>query len=139
MRRIRNMVRGFTLIEVLIVLAVIAALLAIVTPIALDAVAQAKAAQVAANFRNIRAAVEAYFYTTGATPNDLNDLVSKGYLSSAPQKFSINIVDTTSDATITIKIHSTETADATRVRQFLPEVIGTSGDMTLYATVVKWK
>ena len=137
MRRIRNMVRGFTLIELLIVLAVIAALLSIVTPIALDAVAQAKAAQVAANFRNIRTAVESYIYTTGETPNDLNDLVSKGYLSSAPQKFSISITEAAT--TITITINSTETADATRVRQFLPEVIGTSGDMTLYATVVKWK
>ena len=138
MRRIRNMVRGFTLIEVLIVLAVIAALLAIVTPIALDAVAQAKAAQVAANFRNIRAAVEAYFYTTGATPNDLNDLVSKGYLSSAPQKFSINIRPT-SDATITITIMASKTVDVDRLKEFIPEVQEESDNITLYATVVKWK
>lgn len=136
MRKAKNMLRGFTLIELLIVLAVIAALLAIVTPIALNAVAQAKAAQVAANFRNIRTAVESYIYTTGATPNELNDLVSKGYLSSAPQRFSISISE--GATTIIITINSTETADATRVRQFLPEVQGNSGNMTLYATVVKW-
>jgi len=138
MRRIRNMVRGFTLIEVLIVLAVIAALLSIVTPIALNAVAQAKAAQVAANFRNIRTAVESYIYTTGETPNDLNDLVSKGYLSSAPQKFSINIRPT-SDATITITIMASKTVDVDRLKEFIPEVQEESDNITLYATVVKWK
>lgn len=54
---------GFTLVELLIVLAVIAALLATITPVALNAVKKAKATQVAQNLRNIKTAIEQYFYT----------------------------------------------------------------------------
>ncbi|MFN3328164.1 MAG: type II secretion system protein, partial [Fervidobacterium pennivorans] len=41
--------KGFTLIELLIVLAVIAALMSVATPLALNAVKNAKASQVAQN------------------------------------------------------------------------------------------
>lgn len=107
MRRIRNMVRGFTLIELLIVLAVIAALLSTVTPIALNAVAQAKATQVASTMRNIRSAVESYVnIETPPTLSDLDldTLVNKGYLSGNLENFELEIEDwdTTGLATVTI-------------------------------------
>ena len=137
MRRIRNMVRGFTLIEVLIVLAVIAALLAIVTPIALNAVAQAKATQVASTMRNIRSAVESYVnIERPPTPSDLNlgTLVSKGYLSSTPTEFTLAIEgwDTTGLATVTITY--TGPVDEEKLERIYSEI----SNKTLTFHIRKW-
>ena len=85
-----KMRKGFTLIELLIVLAIIAALMAVVTPIALNAVRKAKASQVAENLRNIRTAVESYFYVNGELPEDLDELNSAGYLNEIPTGYGIN-------------------------------------------------
>jgi len=52
--------RGFTLVELLVVFAVIGALMGVATPASINAVKQAKASQVAQNFRNLRAAVVTY-------------------------------------------------------------------------------
>ncbi|ABR30403.1 type IV pilin [Thermosipho melanesiensis] len=52
------MKKGFTLVELLIVLAVISALLSVATPVALRAVAKAKATQVAMNLRNLSTSLE---------------------------------------------------------------------------------
>ena len=72
---------GFTLVELLIVLAVIAALLAIVTPVAVSAVKKAKATQVASTLRNITAAVQQFYYTEQMWPeNGLDTLEASGYI-----------------------------------------------------------
>lgn len=59
---------GFTLVELLIVLAVIAALIATITPLALNAIRRAKASQVAQNLRSLASALENAAY--------VNDLVT---------------------------------------------------------------
>lgn len=58
---------GFSLVELLIVLAVIAALIAVVTPIALNAIAGAKASQVAQNVKTISSALENTVLIDGPT------------------------------------------------------------------------
>jgi len=65
---------GFTLVELLIVLAVIAALLAIVTPVAVNAVKRAKTTQIASTLRNIAAAAQQYYYTEQDLPDSIDDL-----------------------------------------------------------------
>ena len=78
---------GFTLVELLIVLAVIAALLATITPVAINAVNKAKATQVAANLRNIKSAVEQCItveQSTGTTCTSVSGLVSAAYLNKDP-------------------------------------------------------
>ncbi|KAF2957748.1 hypothetical protein AS159_08615 [Thermotoga sp. Ku-13t] len=133
------MSKGFTLIELLIVLAVIAALLAIVTPIALNAVAQAKATQVAANFRNIRSALESYVYTQRSTPTNLDALVSNGYLNNKPDSFSIQYEAGSSSADkFVYKIKYTGSVDTTKLFSILPEATGTAGDITLTVTLAAW-
>lgn len=93
---------GFTLVELLIVLAVIAALLAIVTPVAVNAVARAKATQVASTLRNIAAAAQQYYYTEGdsATTLSVSVLKKKNYITGNIKGF--DIVDTNGSSPITI-------------------------------------
>jgi len=82
---------GFTLVELLIVLAVIAALLAIVTPVAVRAVSRAKATQVASTLRNIAAAVQQYYYTEAedATEVTVSTLKDKGYITGNVSNYEI--------------------------------------------------
>ena len=68
------MKKGFTLVELLIVLAVIAALMAVATPMALNAVRTAKASQVAQNLNALKSAVEQYFFTEKQIPKTIKDL-----------------------------------------------------------------
>lgn len=112
--------KGFTLIELLIVLAVIAALMAIVTPIALNAVSQAKATQVASNFRNIKSAIESYVNIERTLPSTWTDL--SGYLSSIPADFDFTTVtwDTNGAATVTIVYNGT--VDVNRLRNVYNEI-----------------
>jgi len=106
MRRIRNMVRGFTLVELLIVLAVIATLLAIITPYALGVIRQAQATQVASTLRNIRSLVEAYVTATKPTEEDndvIQELVDLKYLTERPENYlcEFTVSNDTVTATIT--------------------------------------
>jgi general secretion pathway protein G len=64
---------GFTLVELLIVLAVIAALIATITPLALNAIRRARASQVAQNFRTLASALENAAYVNGAFATDESD------------------------------------------------------------------
>ncbi|PHJ14061.1 N-terminal cleavage protein [Fervidobacterium sp. SC_NGM5_G05] len=134
--------KGFTLVELLIVLAVIAALMAVATPLALNAVKNAKASQVAQNFRNIKSAVENYFNTekpTNLATLSINDL-KKGYLSSVPAGFSVGVtVGTGGTYNVTIT-YSGKDVDADKVRaNGMPEVQGNTGaDLTLTFSLQKW-
>ncbi len=135
--------KGFTLVELLIVLAVIAALMAVATPLALNAVKNAKASQVAQNFRNIKAAFENYFNTEKpATPTGVNitELKNKGYLSNEPANFTLAVTGGTGgtyDVTIT---YTGKDVDADKVRENgMKEITGNTGqDLTLTFSVQKW-
>ena len=70
--------KGFTLVELLIVLAVIAALMAVATPMAMNAVRTAKASQVGQNLSALKSAVEQYVYSEKTVPKKISDL--KDYL-----------------------------------------------------------
>jgi len=58
---------GFSLVELLIVLAVMAALIATITPVALNAIRKAKATQVAQNLKTLASAFENKLYVDGTT------------------------------------------------------------------------
>ena len=57
--------KGFSLVELLIVLAVMAALISTITPVALNAVRKAKASQVAQNLKTIATGIENKAYIDG--------------------------------------------------------------------------
>ncbi len=58
--------KGFSLVELLIVLAVMAALIATITPVALNAIQKSKATQVAQNLKTLASAFENKAYVDGA-------------------------------------------------------------------------
>lgn len=88
MRRIR---RGFTLIELMIVVAIIGILAAVAIPNFLEATNEAKAARIQADLSAIGAAVEIYHIKNGTYPSSLAELVSQtgdgkgGYLRAEPK------------------------------------------------------
>jgi len=61
----KNRKRGFSLVELLIVLAVIAALIATITPVALNAIRKAQATKVAQNIKTLASAIENAAYVNG--------------------------------------------------------------------------
>ena len=136
------MKKGFTLVELLIVLAVIAALMAVATPMALNAVKQAKASRVAQNLRNIMTAIENYVNTEQSLPaTTVDQLVSKNYLSSRPVGYTIDTKPTPTawdngQVKVTIKYDGGDVSVAD-VKKQNPNVIDAGGP-ALEATVVKW-
>lgn len=72
--------RGFTLIEVLIVIVVIAVLASIVVPRLFGAGRKAKEAKLRSELHTLRTAIEQFHADTGVYPQQLSDLT----LSSAP-------------------------------------------------------
>lgn len=134
-----GMRKGFTLVELLIVLAVIAALMSVATPLALNAVKTAKASQVAQNFRAIRQAFENYWNTERpASPGNvtLDNLKSNGYLSSVPQGFNGTItVSSAGNGVYNVTIEYTaDDVDSARVSQMYGEV----SNKKLVFQVQKW-
>ena len=136
------MKKGYTLVELLIVLAVIAALMAVATPMALNAVRTARASQVAQNLSNIVTAVENYVNVEQELPGDIGDLVSKNYLSSEPNDYTI--AATPAGATWDngqikfIVIYDGGDVTVEDVHKQNPNVINDGGDPAMEVTLVKW-
>ena len=137
-----KMRKGFTLIELLIVLAIIAALMAVVTPIALNAVKKAKATQVAENFRNIKSAVESYFYVEGQPPTDLAELVTKGYLNNADTDNYTLYKTNNGDGSYTFEVdYSGKDVDGDTLTSVYADAAASTVDETIYYvrfTVRSW-
>jgi len=73
---------GFTLVELLIVMAVIAALMGALVPVALSAISHANATRVAENLQSLVTQVQQYAYSNHTIPStsDLANSVSGGNL-----------------------------------------------------------
>ena len=76
--------RAFTLVELLVVMAVIALLLSIAVPRYLHSVEKSKEAVLRENLSLTRQALDKYYGDNGKYPDDLEALVSKKYLRSVP-------------------------------------------------------
>lgn len=88
---------GFTMVELLIVIIVVALLTVVVMPLGFNAYRGAKASQVAQNFRSIRNAVENWWLSEHPTPRSvsLRELRERGYLNFEPSGFApaVELVD----------------------------------------------
>ena len=87
-RNFRNIVRrsqrGFTLIEIMIVVAIIGMLMMIAVPNVVKARKSSQANACMANMKNIDSTIELYKMEQRANPSDLNALVNAGYFKQVP-------------------------------------------------------
>ncbi|WP_267531625.1 type II secretion system protein [Acinetobacter oleivorans] len=76
--------RGFTIVELLVVLSVIALLLSIVTPRYLNKIEEGKEIALRQNLSVIRKSIDQYYSDQGEYPDKLTQLVEKHYLRVIP-------------------------------------------------------
>ncbi len=75
---------GFTLIELMIVMAIIAILATIAIPIYVRTLQRAKEATLREDLHTMRTAIDSYTVDKEKAPDTLDDLVQAGYLKSIP-------------------------------------------------------
>lgn len=75
---------GFTLIELMIVMAIIAVLMSIAVPIYTRSITRAKESVLRNNLFTMRTVIDEYTYDKQKAPQNLQDLVSEGYLRQVP-------------------------------------------------------
>jgi len=76
--------RGYTLIELIIVMAIISVLLAVAVPFYTKAIARTKESLLRQNLFTIRTVIDEYTFDKKAAPQRLDDLVQAGYLRIVP-------------------------------------------------------
>ncbi|MBB5066205.1 type II secretion system protein [Granulicella mallensis] len=76
--------RGFTLIELMIVMTIIGLLAAIAIPSYLKSITKAKEAVLKEDLHTMRTAIDSYTVDKEKAPQALDDLVQAGYLKSVP-------------------------------------------------------
>ena len=90
----RNFHRGFTLIELMIVMAIIAVLMSVALPIYNRSIVRAKESVLRNNLFTLHTVIDEYTYDRQKAPQTLNDLVSDGYLRKVPIDPMTNTADT---------------------------------------------
>jgi general secretion pathway protein G len=75
---------GFTLIELMIVMAIISILVAVAVPMYQKSVVRAKESVLRQNLFTLRTVIDEYTYDKAKAPQALQDLVNEGYLRQIP-------------------------------------------------------
>jgi general secretion pathway protein G len=83
--RIRKQDAGFTLIELIIVMAIISTLIMIAVPLYIGAIKQAREAVLKEDLHVMRAAIDSYTMDKQKAPQSLDDLITDGYLKAIPE------------------------------------------------------
>ena len=111
MRRNRKQDAGFTLIELMIVMAIIGVLAVVAIPSFVGAIKQAREAVLKEDLHVLRAAIDSYTMDKQKAPQSLEDLITDGYLKAIPEDPITRSKDTwvtdTSDS-----MHSLDQTDA---------------------------
>ena len=106
MKRNRQHEAGFTLIELMIVMAIIGVLATMAIPSFVTAIKHAREAVLKEDLQTMRAAIDSYTMDKQKAPQALDDLVQEGYLRSVPEDPMTHAKDTwvtdTSDAMYTL-------------------------------------
>ena len=85
MRRTLKQDAGFTLLELMIVMAIIGVLMMVAVPSFVGAIRQAREAALKEDLHVIRAAIDSYTMDKQKAPQSLDDLIQDGYLKSIPE------------------------------------------------------
>jgi general secretion pathway protein G len=76
---------GFTLIELMIVMAIIGVLAMVAVPSYIQAIKHAREAVLMEDLRTLRSAIDSYTMDKQKAPQSLDDLIQDGYLKSIPK------------------------------------------------------
>ena len=76
--------KGFTLVEITVVMAIIVTVLAIAVPQYATAIVRAKESVLMSNLFTMRSVIDQYTYDKEEPPQSLDDLVNEGYLREIP-------------------------------------------------------
>jgi len=76
---------GFTLVELMIVMAIIGVLAVVAVPSYISAIKHAREAVLKEDLHTLRAAIDSYTMDKQKAPQSLDDLVQEGYLKSIPE------------------------------------------------------
>ncbi len=122
---------AFTIIELLIVLAVIAALISAMVPIVIRAIDEAKALTVANNLSQISTAVMQDFYLNHEIVSNIGDLSPYfGDQSKLLNKYALSI--TNSSTLITINIwYAGGDITASNVQKYSPSIVATQNNVPM--------
>ena len=82
--RLNGRRRGFTIIELLVVMAIISILMSMAVPFYQKSILRAKESVLRNNLFTIRSVIDEYTYDKQKAPQTLQDLVSEGYLRVIP-------------------------------------------------------
>ena len=85
MRKDRTQSAGFTLIELMIVIAIIGILLTLAIPSFVGAVKHAREAALKEDLQTMRTAIDSYTMDKQKGPQSLDDLIQDGYLRTIPE------------------------------------------------------
>ena len=80
-----NRRRGYTLIELIVVMAIISVLIAIAVPLYQRSIVGAKESLLKNNLFTLRTMIDEYTYDKKKAPQQLQDLVTAGYLREVPK------------------------------------------------------
>jgi general secretion pathway protein G len=81
--RLRS-VRGFTLLELMVVLSIIMILMAVAMPVYNQSIVQARESVLRSNLATLRSVISQYTLDKQKAPQSLDDLVTAGYLRQVP-------------------------------------------------------
>lgn len=85
MVRTKKQDAGFTLVELMIVMAIIGVLAMVAVPSYVQAIKHAREAVLMEDLRTLRAAIDSYTMDKQKAPQSLDDLLQDGYLKSIPK------------------------------------------------------
>jgi general secretion pathway protein G len=83
--RIKKQDAGFTLVELMIVMAIIGVLAMVAVPSYISALKHAREAVLKEDLHTLRAAIDSYTMDKQKAPQSLDDLTQDGYLKSVPE------------------------------------------------------